>query len=128
MAVRQEWVSKHLLILHYEGTVVPNDAVQSLLGLAADPRFDDLLYLIGDCSNVGPSPADEQDVNKLAAAARAIAKSNPRIRNAVIVGPSEDSQAIAAFYGFLAQDAPWKVELFRTRAEAEQWLGLTARQ
>ena len=78
--------------------------------------------IIADGSALGQNLVSEKDIEKLAALAVAHAKTNPKIRNALIMSSDESSQSLAAFYSFLAEEIDWDVELFHSEQEARDWL------
>ena len=64
----------------------------------------------------------EKDVELISAIAIAQAKTNPNIKNAVIVDNTENGMALSAFYKFLADETDWEIELFHNEQDARQWL------
>ena len=49
-------------------------------------------------------------------------KSNPNIKNAIVMAPDEASQSLAAFFTFLAEEIDWDVEIFHSEEEARLWI------
>jgi hypothetical protein len=122
LSVELVWESKALLLIKYSGEVNGQDAYQTLLDIGADPRFDELKAILGDGSAIIKNIATSEDIEKMIAASRALSKSNPKIKNAIIMGPDSDAQTLISFYKFLSEDIEWEVEVFKSEQEARRWL------
>jgi len=108
--------------MKYSGTVSGNQILSSQKSMTDDGRFDGMRELILDASCIEENTADENYIKLISAVANAQSKTNPFIRNAVILNSSEDGQALAAYYQSLAESTGWDIELFKTEAEARSWL------
>jgi len=108
--------------MKYSGTVSGNQILSSQKSMTDDGRFDGMRELILDASCIEENTADENDIKLISAVANAQSKTNPFIRNAVILNSSEDGQALAAYYQSLGESTGWDIELFKTEAEARSWL------
>ncbi len=122
MAAELIWQGDRLLHVKYSGTFTGAEAraVQDKIG--ADVRFDDLIAIILDASRIEQNLTTAKDVEIISAISRAQSLSNPNLKNAVVLEPSDDGQAQAAFYKILTEVTGWQIKLFNTEAEARAWL------
>ena len=122
MAVELTWESADLLIIKYINEISGDQAYQASLKMSGDSRFDRLRAIIIDASTLRETKVSEKDIEKIAALTTALSKTNPRIKNAVVMAQDESSQSLSAFYKFLSDNIDWEVEIFHTEQEARQWL------
>ena len=122
MTVELVWETDELLVVKYSGEVDGEQAYSSLVELGGDIRFDRLRGIIGDGSGIIKNIANDHDIERMASATKALSKSNPNIRNAVIMGPVDDAQTLIAYYQFLSEEVEWEIEVFKTEYEARAWI------
>lgn len=123
MAIELRWETKRLLCVKYSGTVSGDDMLASQESMANDERFDDIRKLILDGLSITRNLITDRDIEKFTAVAIGQSKSNPFIKNAVVLNASEDIFALAAYYQLLASSTGWEIELFKVESEARNWLG-----
>lgn len=121
MTIELKWESADSLLVIYSGQVSGETAIQSFLEIGGDPRFDQLRAIIADATGIQHNIATDTDMEKMAAVSSALAKSNPNIRNAIIMSPDESAQALVSFYQFLAGTIEWEIEIFHSEQEARDW-------
>lgn len=122
MAIIHQWLSKKLLHTHYVGLVTGREMIDAAIEISADPRFDDIRFVIGDWSAITNAQISVDEVKELAAFVGAVAVSFPRIINASVVANYESGQARAALYNDLAQNSPWQTKTFSSLDSAMEWL------
>lgn len=123
MTVELHWETKALLCIKYSGTVSGDEILMSQNSMTDDERFDGIRGLLLDCFSITKNLSTENDIVKISAIAKAQSMTNPFIKNAVVLNPSEDVQALAAYYKLLTKSTGWKIELFETENDARDWLG-----
>ncbi|ARN74024.1 hypothetical protein [Oceanicoccus sagamiensis] len=122
MPINIVWEENHTLYVKYSGTINGSEARQSQETFGSDERFDGLKAILLDGSEIVENLYTEKDVEIISAIAIAQAKSNPAIKNAVVVDATDNGVALSAFYKFLADETAWDIELFSNEEEARQWL------
>ncbi len=105
----------------FSGAVTSKETLQSNMDIYGDPRFDSLRYQIADFREVERITFNEMDMKKIAYLDQAAAKSNPRIKVA-IVSPVETIRAMMEVYAKYSMANPWQTKLFDSIDEAEAWL------
>lgn len=121
MPIVHDWSAKGLHT-KYIGSISGDDLVEDALKVSGDPRFDDIRYVIGDWTESGSNTIGIDDVERLAACMKAVAKSNPYIKNATVMDADEERAALVGLYLFLTEDIPWEVDAFKTLEEAKFWV------
>lgn len=121
MALESTWTGTGL-IQKYVGDITGAELLQESLAVAEDPRFDALRYVITDWSESRDSSVSEEDVLKLAAYIKAMAKTNGRIRHATVLHRADNAQALTSLYVMLASESPWQIAMFHSLAEAQAWV------
>jgi hypothetical protein len=104
------------------GHVSAEEFVRSVETIQADPRFDDIRYVINDFSDVTSHALDEDRLIELAAIQYGAQASNPQVR-AVYVGT--DPQLTELLESILLegpQHPVYRVALFPTLPQARDWL------
>ncbi|CAA0110667.1 Uncharacterised protein [BD1-7 clade bacterium] len=122
MPVLFDWESEKILRVRYYDIISGDDAVDASLRMSSDPRFDDLRGGIIDTIDISENIADITHIEKLVAISRVMSKSNPRIRNAIVLNEDETTGALAALYTFLGNELVWDVEMFHTMTDARSWV------
>ena len=97
--------------------------IQSNEEIYGDLRFDDLRSQLVDLSGAERFEISEKEMRHLAYLDAAAARSNPRIRVAVV---ATDENARKAYDAYVAnvKKPIWEYKLFDTREAAEDWLKL----
>jgi hypothetical protein len=122
MPVIFNWKSVDILHVKYVGIIDGNDAVQASLRMSSDPRFDNLKGIIIDTLEITENIATSEHIDRLVSLSRIMSKSNPRVRNALVLNQDENTEALATLYTVLANDLIWKVEMFQTMDHARYWI------
>ena len=122
MPVIFDWESIDILRVKYVGIINGDDAVEASIRMSSDSRFDDLRGIIIDTLEITDNVAEAQHVDSLVSLSRIMSKSNPRIRNALVLNRDENTEALAALYTFLATDLVWDVEMFHAVDAAREWV------
>ena len=114
------WENKGVL-KRLSGHVSADEFVHSVEAIQADPRFDDIRYVINDFSQVSSHELDEDLLQELAAIQYGAQASNPQVR-AVYVGV--DPELARQLRGILidSQRSLYRVALFDTLPQARDWL------
>jgi len=102
-------------------TLTGQDAIQANLDIYGYRRFDELLYSIVDLSKVRNFEVAVDDLEAAAALDEAATSFNPRLLVAVIA-PGEEAVKVAQSYKSAMAEAKWKVEIFGTMRDAEEWI------
>jgi hypothetical protein len=114
------WTDKGV-VWEYSGLLNGADIIESNDRIYGDSRFDGLEYEIADLSRVTDFEVTDFEMRKMAHLDQAAARTNPRIRLAV-VAPEGPAREIADAYQRYSSNAQWENAIFDTRAEAESWL------
>lgn len=122
MPVAFDWESVDILRVKYYGIINGDDAVDASLRMSSDSRFDDLRGIIIDTLDITQNIASIEHVESLISLSRTMSKSNPRIRNALVLNHDENTGALAALYTFLSEDLVWEVEMFHQLNDARRWV------
>ncbi len=123
MAIDLVWESKRLLCVRYSGTVTGDEILTSQKLMTGDERFYDIRELILDGFSISKNLITDKDIEVFTAMAIGQSKSNPYIKNAVVLNPTEELSALAAYYQLLGNSTGWEIKLFKTETEARNWLG-----
>ena len=107
----------------YHGTVTGKEIIQSNEEIYGDPRFDDLRYQLVDLTQVERFEVSDKEMRQMAYLDAAAARTNPRIRLAVIA-TGESGRSVFDAYAKNIKNPVWKHELFSSRKNAEDWLGI----
>jgi hypothetical protein len=110
------------IIWTYSGTLTGDELLDSNFEIFGDARFDDIRYQIVDLSAVEEIKVTEKDMRRIAHLDMAAARSNPRVKVAV-VSTAKDGQFLShAYKQFTKGKSPWITHLFSTLEEAKKWL------
>ena len=103
--------------------VSAEEFVRSVEAIQADPRFDDIRYVINDFSQVSSHELDADLLQELAAIQYGAQASNPQVR-AVYVGLGGDPVLAQLLQAILISSQPsiYRVTLFDTLPQARDWL------
>lgn len=120
MAYRIIWQPRGVIWTFYDA-LTSEDAIQANLDIYGDPRFDDLRYQIVDISGVKEFKATSDAMEETAAMDEAASLHNPHQIVAVVVNEGDASE-MAEMYKSAMKDSPWKVAIFSSMEDAEQWI------
>lgn len=116
----------HGVVWNYSGTLTGNELLQSNLEIFGDERFDDIRYQIVDLTAVNAMEVTGKHMRKIAHLDMAAARTNPRVRVAVVT-TSEGGIDITDIYNqYTAEKSPWQTKIFSTREAAEAWVSQSA--
>jgi len=118
MAHILEWETKGVY-WKYSGIVSGKEIVESSTAIYGDPRFDTLKYKLVDFLDVETIKMDNDEVALIAHQHRAAEKSNPRIKNAIVI--KSNSDLTDRFVAFFSKSS-WQVQVFQNLDEANTWL------
>lgn len=107
----------------YSGVLTGSELLASNEAIYGDPRFDDLRWQLVDLSDVTGFDVSERNMKFLAHFDAAAARTNPKIRVAVIA-PHSGACEITDFYQQHSREISWETQQFTTREAAEAWLGI----
>ena len=119
MAYHINWLPRGL-IRTFEGILTIDDFLRSNDEIFGSEHFDSMRYLITDFTEVEEYKATMLDARRVAYLDKAAAKSNPRIKVAVV--GMEDTHELFAEYISIAYDNAWIVKAFTSIQEAQTWL------
>ena len=105
----------------FTGIVTGREILQVNLDAYGDKRFDDLRYQLVDFSEASSFDVTETEVKVIAFEDMAAARSNPRIKVA-LVAPQGIIRKLSEFYARQTDPSPWETKIFDTVKEAKQWL------
>jgi hypothetical protein len=111
------------VIWTFHGILTGQDGVKANLDIYGDPRFDDLQYGIVDLSKVKQFDLTGEDVEAAAALDEAATITNPRLILAIVAHESE-AVKFAELYKSAMSESSWKVEIFQSMEDAEEWVRL----
>jgi hypothetical protein len=116
-----EWYGNNV---HWKfvGEITTSQIIEVFAGLYGDARFDDTRGQIRNFLDFKSQGFSVQDVQKIAAYDRAAAKSNPRMKIALVACGQQEVSALASLYDAELHDTPWEVNIFRCFHEALAWL------
>lgn len=121
MAYTTTWLP-HGVIWVYSGKLTGNELLQSNLDIFGDERFDNLRFQIVDLTNVDSLEVTEKHMRKIAHLDMAAARSNPRVKVAVVT-TSDEGLGITNYYDQqTAEKSPWTTKIFSTFKEAQAWV------
>ena len=104
----------------YYGNVSGKEIIEASTAIYGDQRFDSLKYKLVDFLDVENIKMDKDEVALIAFQHRSAERSNPYVKNAIVIKPSgcEMANNFAAFFS----DSSWDVQLFQNLDEANNWL------
>ncbi len=105
----------------YTGVLTGEDILKSNFEIYGDPRFDGLSFQIVNFLNVEKFEVVERDIQKVAYVDAAAARTNYRIRVAV-VARSKEAIKLKELYAKYSRGGGWPTEVFGSVEEAEAWV------
>lgn len=106
---------------HLSGFVSAAEFVRSVETVQADPRFDEIRYVINDFSDVTAHQLTEDLLSELVAIQYGAQASNPNCK-VVYVGADQDLSRLLETLLVGSQASVYQVMLFATVPEAREWL------
>ncbi len=97
--------------------------MRSSLVIAGSEKLDSTRFILGDWSEYERSIVSQEDIKALIAVMKSICKICPHAKNATVIRPDKTGNALVAFYKMLADDLPWKIEIFHDFDSAFRWFG-----
>ncbi|MDQ8209182.1 hypothetical protein QEH52_16770 [Coraliomargarita sp. SDUM461003] len=121
MAYTITW-QKNCITWTYSGVLTGEDLLNSNFELFGDERFDDIRFQIVDLTAVERVEATESHMRKVAHLDMAAARSNPRVKIAVVTN-SQDGESLSNTYDrYIEGKSPWSTQIFATLTEAQAWV------
>jgi hypothetical protein len=114
------WEHKGVL-KRLSGQVPAAEFQRSVELIQADPRFDDIRYVINDFTAVSGHGLDEQHLLELAAIQYGARASNPQVR-VIYVGCDSELTRLLRSVLIDSQRSVYQVALFPTLPQARDWL------
>jgi hypothetical protein len=122
MAYKLDWENNGIYWEYY-GKVSGKEIVEASTTIYGDERFDTLKYKLVNFLGVESIKMDEDEVALIAYQHRAAERSNPNIKNAIVIkSGSKLADKFAAFFS----DSSWDVQVFQDLDEANNWLNRKA--
>jgi len=121
MAYKIEW-TKRGVIWTYSRTMTGEDILQSNLEIFGDERFDDLRYQIADMTAVDRIQMEDVHIRKMAFLDMAAARSNSKIRVAIVSTTDAAKDLGDAYKKYAAEKSPWETRIFSSRDAADAWV------
>lgn len=120
MSYTHTWEKKGLLAVH-AGELTCESILSSINSMCGDARFDDIDYRIVDFRSIEKLNITVDETKIIAHHDIASAKSNPRIRLAIVSG-DESVRALSALYESEAAEVSWKIQIFSSMDKARLWV------
>jgi len=118
---------QHGVVEQFSGSITSAQILSCNESVCADSRFDAIRYQIHDLLDVSMAEITDiaetlQLVERIAATDKAAAKSNPKVRIAIVTR-HETLGTLASFYSSELSNSSWTCEIFESVAAARKWLG-----
>ncbi|MGJ8653991.1 MAG: hypothetical protein ACSHX8_12015 [Opitutaceae bacterium] len=110
-----EW-NQDGLIWTYTGIITGQELIQSNMDVYGEPRFDEIHYQIVNMLQVTENLVTDADMRKVAYLDMAAARTNPKIRVAVI-----QADELAQGYENHTTENHWPTHSFTDLASAKEW-------
>jgi hypothetical protein len=120
MACEFSWETSGV-VKTFSGFVTGIEFIGSAEAVAADPRFDDLLFIINDFLAIDGHSIDMEAYLQVAASRLGSARTNPNFRVAFIAS-GDVARDLAAAVEPVQLSAPFDPQLFVSVQEAREWL------
>ncbi|WP_316899088.1 hypothetical protein [Pseudodesulfovibrio indicus] len=109
----------------FHGLLTNEDVIQANLDIYGDRRFDDLSYQIVDTTRVERFDASPEAMEEAASMDEAASLHNAHLLVAVVAN-SAAALEVAQHYESAMKMSPWRIGIFRSMEDAENWLGSLA--
>lgn len=113
---------EHGVVWHYSGVLTGNELLQSNLDIFGDERFDDIRYQIVNLAGADKIEVTEGHMRKIAYLDMAAARTNPRVKVAVVSDNDAATQLSVHYDKFCDAKSPWESRVFSSIEEAEAWV------
>jgi hypothetical protein len=120
MPYKNSW-EQHGVYRKYSGQVTGSDILQAIEEIAADPRYDDIQYVINDFLEIAGSQVTDQEVELIAAMDYAASLSNPNIRLAIVTTDPLMQQLLLQYSAVSPPSFP--TEIFSDLDASRLWVG-----
>ncbi|WPJ97308.1 hypothetical protein SH580_06255 [Coraliomargarita algicola] len=110
------------IIWTYTGVLTGEDLLNSNFEIFGDERFDDIRYQIVDLTAVEKVEVTQNHMRKVAHLDMAAARSNPRVKIAVITTSTDGKLLSDTYDQYIEGKSPWSTQIFPTLAQAEDWV------
>lgn len=120
MPYKITWETKGV-IWAFHGTITGQDGIKATQAIYGDPRFDCLRYGIIDLSRAKQFNLSAEEVETAAALDEAATLINPRLVLAIVTD-EEEALTFAELYKSAMSETTWKVEIFPSMEDAEDWI------
>ena len=122
MAFEAFFENESTVYIKFSGTVSADEILTSQRKMTDDGNHTKLRHIIIDATDIENNLSTDQDVEDMSALSIAQSQKIPFIKNAIIMNDDESSQALTAYYQFLAESTGWDIQLFTRVSDARQWL------
>ncbi len=119
MAYTTTWTDRGV-IWKYSQQLTGSEAIESNMSIYGDPRFDELRYQILDLREVTENQFHDTEMRRLAYLNAAAARTNSRIRVALIANESTGLEIAQNYLEQMVQ-SPWEHRHFDTFETALAW-------
>jgi hypothetical protein len=123
MPYQLDWEEKGIYWKYY-GSVTGKEVVEASTSIYSDPRFDTLKYKLVDFLDAENIDIEQEQVALIAYQHRSAQRSNPYIKNAIVV--SAEGGGLAKKFASFFDNSFWEVKVFHDLDEANKWLGRKA--
>lgn len=113
---------KQGVIWRYSGVLTGEDLLQSNFDIFGDERFDDIRYQIVNLIAVDSIEVTEKHMRKVAHLDMAAARTNPRVKVAVVSNSEAATQLNVYYDKYCDEKSPWETKVFSSVEEAEAWV------
>ena len=120
MAHLNKWEGKGLY-REFKDNITGREVLNINLTIQGDPRFDNIKYVINDFTQIADFYFSDIDIKLLAVTDNIAAKSNPRLKIALIV-TLEPLLKWADSYCEHMKGSPYICEIFDNISDAEKWV------
>ncbi len=109
----------------FSGKVHVDEIAEAKQAFYDDPRMENTRWMIFDFLKVTEFTSEYEDIHEHAAKDKEVSQTIPGAKLALLVDKPQ-FRLLSEMYRRSAQELnnTWTVEIFRTRRQAEQWLGL----
>lgn len=112
------------IVWTYTGTLNGPELLESNFEIFGDERFDDIEYQIADLTGVEKFELTETHMRKIAHLDMAAARSNPKIKVAVVTGSETGVELTRIYQKHVTEKSTWEIGIFESLEDAKTWLGL----
>ena len=109
------------VVTEYEGEVTGDEVIEIHRGIVDDPSFELLRYYISDGTGRTRAAVSADQARVMAGISKSASKLNPNLLVAM-VRPEDVDFGMSRMYQSLLEDSDFRIGVFRTRAEAGDWV------